>query len=49
MSTKRGQPQSGSIFEWIEACYNPHRRHSALGYQSPNSYEALYAAAQAAA
>ena len=40
---------STATFEWIEAWYNPHRRHSALGYQSPNSYEALYEAAQPAA
>jgi putative transposase len=24
-----------AIFEWIEAFYNPHRRHSPLGYLSP--------------
>jgi putative transposase len=40
---------ANAIFEWIEAWYNPHRRHSALGYESPISYEALYAAAQATA
>jgi putative transposase len=28
-----------AIFEFIEGWYNPHRRHSALGYQSPTSYE----------
>lgn len=28
-----------AIFEWIEGWYNPHRRHSALGYRSPMSYE----------
>lgn len=27
------------IFEYIEGWYNPHRRHSALEYQSPLSYE----------
>jgi transposase InsO family protein len=27
------------IFSFIEGWYNPHRRHSSLGYQSPNTYE----------
>ena len=27
------------IFEYIEGWYNPHRRHSALGYQSPADFE----------
>jgi putative transposase len=27
------------IFEFIEGWYNPHRRHSALGYLSPNEFE----------
>ncbi|MBI1178753.1 IS3 family transposase, partial [bacterium] len=26
-------------FEYIEAYYNTRRRHSALGYLSPNQYE----------
>jgi putative transposase len=29
-----------TVFEYIEAWYNPHRRHSALGYLSPNEFEA---------
>lgn len=33
---------AGAIFEWIEAWYNPHRRHSSIGYQSPVAYERLY-------
>ena len=28
-----------AIFDFIEAWYNPHRRHSALGYRSPNDFE----------
>ena len=28
-----------AIFEFIEGWYNPARRHSALGYQSPIAYE----------
>ena len=32
-----------AIFEYIEGWYNPHRRHSALKYQSPITYEKLMA------
>jgi putative transposase len=32
-----------AVFEFIEGWYNPHRRHSALAYLSPNRYEALQA------
>jgi len=28
-----------AVFEYIEAWYNPHRRHSALGYLSPVEFE----------
>lgn len=38
-----------AMFEWIEAFYNPTRRHSALGYLSPTDYEARHTAAPAAA
>jgi putative transposase len=33
------QQGRASIFEYIEAFYNPKRRHSALDYQSPANYE----------
>ena len=29
-----------AVFRYIEGWYNPHRLHSALGYQSPAQYEA---------
>jgi putative transposase len=28
-----------AIFTWIEAWYNPLRRHSGLGHRSPNKFE----------
>jgi putative transposase len=28
-----------AVFDFIEGWYNPHRRHSALGYLSPLNYE----------
>jgi putative transposase len=40
---------ANAIFEWIEAWYNPSRRHSALGYLSPNDYETLHTNAATAA
>jgi putative transposase len=30
------------VFQFIEGWYNPHRRHSAIDYLSPNRYEALH-------
>jgi transposase InsO family protein len=33
-----------AIFEWIEVFYNRQRRHSALGYVSPEQFELQYAA-----
>jgi putative transposase len=32
-----------AVFQFIEGWYNPHRRHSAIDYLSPNRYEAMYA------
>ena len=32
-----------AVFAFIEGWYNPHRRHSALDYLSPNRYEILHA------
>ncbi|MHB8731545.1 MAG: IS3 family transposase [bacterium] len=29
----------GALFDYIEGWYNPHRRHSALGYLSPAEFE----------
>ena len=37
-----------SVFKYIETFYNPERLHQALGYQSPDQYEADHAPAQAA-
>jgi putative transposase len=37
-----------SVFGFIETFYNPHRRHSALGYVSPNSFEKEYTKRQLA-
>ena len=33
---------ASAIFEWIEAWYNPHRRHSGIEYSSPADYEHAY-------
>lgn len=34
-----------AVFEWIEGWYNPHRRHSSIGYLSPIEFERRRAAA----
>jgi putative transposase len=36
-----------AVFEWIEGWYNPHRRHSGLGYRSPVTYERAHYEARA--
>ena len=38
-----------AIFEWIEAWYNPRRRHTSIGNLSPVDYERLYTTAADAA
>jgi putative transposase len=40
---------ASAIFEWIEAFYNPVRRHSALDYLSPAAFDTLHPAADDAA
>ena len=35
---------ASAIFEWIEAWYNPRRRHSKISYRSPVEHERLYTA-----
>jgi len=43
-STFHNQPEARqAVFAFIEGWYNPHRRHSAIDYLSPNRYEALHA------
>jgi putative transposase len=37
-----------AVFDFIEGFYNPHRRHSALGYLSPAAYERRFREATAA-
>ncbi|HLZ21580.1 MAG TPA: IS3 family transposase [Ktedonobacterales bacterium] len=38
-----------ALFEYIEGFYNRQRRHSALGYISPDAYEREYAQTSVAA
>ncbi|MDQ6934097.1 MAG: IS3 family transposase [Actinomycetota bacterium] len=40
---------ASAIFEWIEAWYNPLRRHTSLGMLSPVEFETLHTAANPAA
>jgi hypothetical protein len=32
-----------AIFDFIEGWYNPHRRHSGIGYDSPSKFEKRFA------
>jgi len=32
-----------AVFTWIEAWYNPHRRHKGIQQMSPNNYERMIA------
>jgi putative transposase len=43
------QQLANAILEWIEAWYNPRRRHSALGNLSPMDYERHHTPVAAAA
>ena len=38
-SFRTRQEASSAVFDWIECWYNPHRRHSRLGYHSPEQFE----------
>jgi transposase InsO family protein len=52
LDTRRWHTQAelaSAIFEWIEAWYNPRRRHTSLGMVSPHEYETLHTAAVPAA
>ena len=52
LDTRRWSSQeqlASAIFEWIEAWYNPRRRHTSLGMLSPHEYENVHNAAPTAA
>jgi putative transposase len=52
LDTRRWDSQAqlaSAIFEWIEAWYNPSRRHTGLGMLSPHEFETLHTAAVTAA
>ena len=52
LDTRRWDSQeqlASAIFEWIEAWYNPRRRHTSLGDLAPAEYEALHTTASPAA
>jgi putative transposase len=41
--------QLSAIFEWIEAWYNPRRRHTSIGNLAPAVFDALHTTAATAA
>jgi putative transposase len=44
--TLRSRKEAGqAVFQFIEGWYNPHRRHSSIGYASPIRYEMYHATA----
>ena len=52
LDTRRWDSQeqlASAIFEWIEAWYNPRRRHTSLGDLSPTDFENLHTNATEAA
>ena len=46
-----GTPEElgAAVFEWIEAWYNPRRRHTSIGMLSPVDYEHAWQQSQTAA
>jgi len=44
-----GSRPAKAVFEWIEAWYNPRRRHTSLGDLAPAEFENLHTAAVTAA
>jgi putative transposase len=52
LDTERSATQqqlASAIFEWVEAWYNPRRRHTSLEMLSPHEFEALHTAPETAA
>ncbi len=45
---KAPQQLSAAIFEWIEAWYNPRRRHTSAGYLAPADYQRRHTTAATA-
>ena len=41
-SLRTRQEAKSAVFDWIECWYNPKRRHSRLGYRSPEQFELDY-------
>ncbi len=52
LDTQRWRTQdelASATFEWIEAWYNPRRRHTSLGMIAPHEFETLHTAVDSAA